>query len=114
MAARLNLRRNLATLQAKMSKEALSDPAVQDATALRYDGDMDIVHIQYIPTPDQVSSSDAEFSRSSIARRSEAGYEDMKHAIEQSPWSAKERPRDVAAVVHTYRAGGMRQHAPMT
>src|SRR5207245_10771409 len=75
VAARLNLRRNLAKLQGLMPKEALSDPAVQDATALSYDGDMDIVHIQYIPTPDQVSSSDAEFSRSSLARRSEAGHE---------------------------------------
>ena len=114
VAARLNLRRNLAKLQALMPKEALADPAVQDATALGYDGDMDIVHIQYVPTPDQVSSSDAEFSRSSIARRSEAGYEDMKRALEQAPWTTKERPQGIAAVVHTYQAGGVRVHTPRT
>ena len=114
VAARLNLRRQLATLQANLPKERLDTPAVQDATALAYEGTMDIVHVHYTPAPDQGSNSAAEFSRPSIARRSAAGYADMKLAIEQAPWLAATRPADVAAVVHNTGPGGGRQYAPAT
>ncbi len=114
VAARLNLRSRLARLRDKLPKPALDDPAVQDSMDLAYDGTMDILHIQYTPTPDQVSSSDAEFSRPSIARRSAAGYEDMKTAIGQAPWRAKERPPQAATVVHRYAAGRVLQRVPRT
>jgi NTE family protein len=114
VAARLNLRSQLATLSASLPKEVLDTPAVKDATALSYEGSMDIVHVHYTPTPDEASNSPAEFSRPSIARRSAAGYADMKLAINQAPWLAAERPAHAAAVVHRSGPTGVRQYAPAT
>jgi NTE family protein len=114
VAARLNLRAQLATLSASMPKEQLDTPAVQNAMALSYEGTMDIVHVHYTPTPDQASNSPAEFSRPSIARRSAAGYADMKLAIDQAPWLAAERPAHAAAVVHRTGPAGAGQYAPAT
>jgi NTE family protein len=114
VAARLNLRSRLAQVRDKLPKAAQDDPAVQDVMDLAYDGTMDILHIQYIPTPDQISSSDAEFSRTSIARRSAQGYEEMCLAIEQAPWRTKDRP-PVAAVVQRWTAGKvLARTSPMT
>jgi NTE family protein len=114
VAARLNLRSQLATLRASLPKEALNSNAVQDAAALSYEGSMDIVHVHYTPTPDQASNSPAEFSRPSIARRSAAGYADMKLAIKEAPWLSGERPALAAAVVHRVGPTGVRQYAPST
>jgi NTE family protein len=47
---------------------------------------LDIVHIVYRPSADQIPNSDAEFSRSSIAERREAGYRDMRAALAAAPW----------------------------
>jgi NTE family protein len=114
VAARLNLRSQLAALRASLPKEMVASPAVQDATALSYDGSMDIVHVHYTPTADEASNSPAEFSRPSIARRSAAGYADMKLAIQQAPWQAADRPMNAAAVVHRSGPAGLRQYAPAT
>lgn len=114
VAARLNLRSSIAKLRDKLPPAALNDPAVQDATDLAYDGTMDILHIQYVPTPDEISASDTEFSRPSIARRSAQGYEDMSKAIEQAPWQVKERPPQAATIAYHYTAGRVSQRVPRT
>jgi NTE family protein len=87
---------------------------VQNATALSYEGSMDLVHVHYTPTPDEASNSPAEFSRPSIARRSAAGHADMKLAIQDAPWLGAERPTHAAAVVHRVGPAGVRQYAPAT
>lgn len=73
---------------------------------------MDIVHIIYKPTDDQISASDAEFSRRSIAARREAGYEDLTSALSQAPWHTQDKPRGVCALVHKVEHGDIRTLTP--
>jgi NTE family protein len=61
---------------------------------------LDIVHIVYRPGVDQIPNSDAEFSRSSIAERREAGYRDMRAALAAEPWLRQELPAHLGALVH--------------
>jgi NTE family protein len=78
--------------------------AVPDEYLLSTDR-LDIVHIVYHPGPDQIPNSDAEFSRSSIAERRQAGYDDMSAALAAMPWKHKEVPAHLGALVHRVRAG---------
>lgn len=48
---------------------------------------LDIIHLTYQRAEHQISSSDAEFSRASIAERRADGYRDMKQALAASPWT---------------------------
>jgi len=64
-----------------------------------------IVHIVYRPGADQIPNSDAEFSRSSIAERREAGYRDMRAALAAEPWPRQERPAHLGALVHRVERG---------
>jgi NTE family protein len=61
---------------------------------------LDIVHIVYRPGVAQIPNSDAEFSRSSIAERREAGYRDMSSALAAEPWLRQEMPAHLGALVH--------------
>lgn len=49
---------------------------------------LDILHIIHHPGPDTIPNSDAEFSRSSIRARREAGYRDMADLLARRPWEA--------------------------
>ena len=108
VARKQNLRRALGTLAGHLPEAALASAAVQDALALQAGSRMDIVHITYHPTRDQVSQSDAEFSRPSIARRRAAGYQDMQLALEQAPWLHHGQQAHVGAMVHRVKAGEIR------
>ncbi|MDB5065579.1 MAG: Patatin [Chloroflexi bacterium] len=110
-AERVYLRSLLTAVRSRVPKDALDDPAIPNAPHLGYEGKLDIVHVVYRPTDDQISSSDAEFSRSSIAKRSKAGYEDLKLALRHAPWVGKERPA-AAVVVHRVVAGNVTRHVP--
>ena len=66
---------------------------------------LDIVHIVYRPGAGQIPNSDAEFSRSSIAERREAGYRDMRAALAAEPWLRQERPAHLGALVHRVERG---------
>jgi NTE family protein len=103
VATKLNLRQALHRHAAARSAGAV-DPAVPSAVALQ-DGRMDIVHITYQPTADQISSSDAEFSRRSIAARRQAGYRDLRRALQEAPWFTHDKPEAVCALVHKVQAG---------
>jgi NTE family protein len=63
------------------------------------------VHIVYRPGVDQIPNSDAEFSRSSIAERREAGYSDMRAALSAEPWLRQEKPAHLGALVHRVERG---------
>ncbi len=108
VARKQNLRRALNTLAGHLPAEALASAAVQDALALQAGNRLDIVHITYHPGQDQVSQSDAEFSRPSIARRRAAGYEDMKLALDRAPWFHHDHAQHVGAMVHRVKAGEVR------
>ena len=69
------------------------------------------MHIIYRPTADQTPWSDAEFSRTSIAARRQAGYDDMIAALDQQPW-LQPRSALVGARVHCFEAGSMRSDPP--
>jgi NTE family protein len=66
---------------------------------------LDIVHIVYRPAADQIPNSDAEFSRSSIAERRAAGYDDMRAALAAEPWLRQEMPAHLGALVHRVERG---------
>jgi NTE family protein len=66
---------------------------------------LDIVHIVYRPDGGEIASSDAEFSRSSIAARRAAGYRDMQVALAAKPWVRQELPAHLGALVHRVAHG---------
>jgi NTE family protein len=74
--------------------------AARDVGAFTAGSRLDIVHIVYHPTADQIPNSDAEFSRASIRERRLAGHADMKRAIESEPWFRQEKPPHLGAMVH--------------
>ena len=99
---------NLCHRLAKMG--AADDLPAPLSRYLSFGHNLDIVHITYNPSDDQVSTSDAEFSRSSIAERREAGLRDMRAALAASPWQAEKR-MDRPAVVHSVRHGHVQANA---
>ena len=86
-AKRRNLRHSLRLLASHLPAQVLGNPEVKDALAQSSNTKMDIVHIIYHPDSEQISQSDAEFSRRSIAERRAAGYKDMMLALDKEPWS---------------------------
>jgi NTE family protein len=115
VASRLNLMRQLGAVARQLPANAPRSAAVPAAalTAFERYGNLDIVHLKYERDPDEVSASDAEFSRPSIARRRAAGYEEMSRALAQQPWFAERtRPREAAAVVHRVAGRTIEQAVP--
>lgn len=72
---------------------------VPDVTSLKGGPKIDIVHITFEPLAGHNPMSDTEFSRRSIRLRSDAGYEDMKQAIDASPWTQENE----GLPAHVYR-----------
>jgi NTE family protein len=68
---------------------------------------LDIVHIVYHPDQDQISASDAEFSRASIAARRAAGLADMRRALAESPWLGLPDAPHHGCMVHLLSADGV-------
>jgi NTE family protein len=67
---------------------------------------LDLVHVVYQPGADQIPSSDAEFSRSSIAERREAGLKDMRRALAAKPWR-RAKPAHVSSLIHCVSTRGV-------
>ena len=88
VATKLNLRHAMRTLG--KDAPASADPAQR----------MDLVHIIYRPSEDQITASDAEFSRSSLAKRQNAGYADMRRALDAAPWHRAQQPSQLGCMVH--------------
>jgi NTE family protein len=96
VATKVNLRHAVRLLKAAGVPHVAAVPDDPVLTARR----LDIVHIVYRPTADQIVNSDAEFSRSSIAERRAAGYRDMRAALAAEPWLRQEMPAHLGALVH--------------
>ena len=93
LASKLNLRHTMRLLQ--------------QPEAPPPDERLDLVHIIYHPEEDQIPSSDAEFSRASIAARRLAGLTDMRRTLAEKPWSRTENSPHVGCMVHRVtRSGG--------
>jgi NTE family protein len=101
VATKVNLRHAVRLLKAAGIPEVAAVPDDPLLTARR----LDIVHIVYHPGEDQIPNSDAEFSRSSIAERREAGYRDMRVALAAEPWLRQELPAHLGALVHRVERG---------
>ncbi|MBV7296342.1 patatin-like phospholipase family protein [Enterovibrio paralichthyis] len=67
--------------------ELVDSEQAPKTTKLRSGRKVDIVHITFEPLKGHIPLSDAEFSRRSIRLRRECGYEDMKQALAESPWT---------------------------
>jgi len=101
VATKVNLRHSVRLLKAAGVPDVAAVPEDPLLTARR----LDIVHIVYHPGEDQIPNSDAEFSRSSIAERREAGYRDMRVALAAEPWLRQEMPAHLGALVHRMERG---------
>jgi NTE family protein len=109
VAAKLNLRHAVGLLAdrrtparegVKAGVKTESPPAPTPPAAT-----VDIVHLIYHPGPDQIPTSDAEFSRPSIAERRSAGYADMRAALAAAPWLHVTKPLVAKAMVHRFQGG---------
>ena len=69
---------------------------------------LDLIHIMYHPEEDQIPSSDAEFSRASIAERRLAGLADMRRTLAEKPWSRVHIPPHVGCLVHRVTRDGIK------
>jgi NTE family protein len=96
VATKVNLRHAMRLLKTAGVPEVAPVPDDPILTARR----LDIVHIVYHPDAAQIPNSDAEFSRTSIAERREAGYRDMKVALAAAPWRTAQLPAHLGALVH--------------
>ena len=96
VATKMNLRHAVRLLKEAGVPDVAAVPDDPVLTARR----LDIVHIVYRPGAGQIPASDAEFSRSSIAERRAAGYEDMKTALAAQPWLRTEMPAHLGTLVH--------------
>ncbi len=101
VATKVNLRHAVRLLKAAGVPEVSAVPDDPALAARR----LDIVHIVYRPSADQIPNSDAEFSRSSIAERRAAGYRDMHAALAAEPWLRQEKPAHLGALVHRVERG---------
>jgi NTE family protein len=101
VATKVNLRHAVRLLKAAGVPEVAAVPDDPALAARR----LDIVHIVYRPSADQIPNSDAEFSRSSIAERRAAGYRDMRAALAAEPWLRREKPAHLGALVHRVKRG---------
>jgi NTE family protein len=68
---------------------------------------VDLVHIIYHPGEDQIPSSDAEFSRGSLAMRRDAGLADMRVALAERPWLRPESADHLGCLVHRVTPAGV-------
>ena len=96
VANKINLRHAVRLMKAAGVPEVAALPDDQMLMKQR----LDIVHIVYRPEADQIPNSDAEFSRTSIAKRREAGYRDMRAALVAEPWVRQDKPAHLGALVH--------------
>jgi NTE family protein len=80
------LRRNIATLLAKLPDSLKSEPEVEFLTGVACQTTMDIVELIYRPPAIQGPSKDYEFLRAAMQRRWNQGLSDASAALASAPW----------------------------
>jgi NTE family protein len=89
------LRRNIATLLAKLPDTLKNEPEVEFLTGVACQTRMDIVELIYRPTAIQGPSKDYEFLRAAMLRRWNQGLSDASTALASEPW-LEPAPAEVA------------------
>lgn len=107
LATEHNLRSALKAQPASGVRAGVDIAAVSNASALESGRRLHIVHVVYHPSDDQVSESDAEFSRPSIAKRREAGYNDLRLAIQEAPWLQHSHAAPGGTLLHRVYRGAV-------
>jgi NTE family protein len=100
---RQNLKKALGHILDKLPADLKKDPIVKEIQDAASDTDFDIVHVIYNSPDYEVASKDCEFSKTSIKDRSNHGYDDMKKALEDSPWLKPSKPH-AGCVVHKFHS----------
>jgi len=80
------LRRNIATLLAKLPDSLKNEPEVEFLTGAACQTRMDIVELIYRPPAIQGPSKDYEFLRATMLRRWNQGLSDASAALANAPW----------------------------
>ena len=81
-----NLRRNIATLLAKLPDSLKNEPEVEFLTGAACQTTMDIVELIYRPPAIQGPSKDYEFLRAAMLRRWNQGLSDANAVLASAPW----------------------------
>jgi NTE family protein len=89
------LRRNIATLLAKLPDTLKNEPEVEFLTGVACQTRMDIVELIYCPAAIQGPSKDYEFLRAAMLRRWTQGLSDASAALASEPW-LEPAPAEVA------------------
>ncbi|HVO88428.1 MAG TPA: patatin-like phospholipase family protein [Casimicrobiaceae bacterium] len=105
LATQHNLRRALVAAGHRLPVPTSRDAVATTAAAEQPDKTIDIVHVIYRPSAEEISASDAEFSRPSIAARRDAGFRDLRAAIAASPWRERRAAPATASIVHRVENG---------
>ena len=79
-------------LVAKLPPKLQADPAVRQLRTFCKTPTIDIVHLIYHGNPDELASTDYEFSRASIEKRWQAGYADVMRIKTHRDWFADSSP----------------------
>jgi NTE family protein len=81
-----DLRRNIATLLAKLPDSLKNEPEVEFLKRVACQTTMDIVELIYRPEAALGPSKDYEFSRATMERRWQQGLSDARAALASAPW----------------------------
>jgi len=92
------MRHKLRQLADKLPAEMQDDPEVQEIRAMGCRTRMHIAHLIYRPTGSDLASKDYEFSRSTMERRWQDGYETARLALGSAQWQNRKPARDGVAV----------------
>lgn len=98
---RHNLAKALGHVYELLPQDLKNDPVLKEIKEYTADSKFDVIHVVYDPPEFEISTKDCEFSRSSITKRAEHGYDDMKKIIAQTPW-LKSAPEYKASSVYKF------------
>ena len=92
------MRHKLRQLADKLPAELQDDPEVKEIRAMGSATRMHIAHLIYRPTGSDLASKDYEFSRSTMERRWQDGYETTGKALGSPQWRNRKAASDGVAV----------------
>jgi len=92
LVAEQRLRQQMERLMAKLPPDVQDDEDVQELRSSCSAASLDIVHLIYRGGPDELESTDYEFSRASIKERWQRGYADVMRIDEHPEWLIASTP----------------------
>jgi len=95
------LRKSVHHLLSKLPANAAQE-IKKDIQELASATDFDIVHCIYKAMEFEVATKDCEFSRMSIVDRADHGYNDIKTALQHSPWLKQPQQPHIGCRVHRF------------